>query len=436
MTDDLSKQYYERSRRVTPGGVHSPVRAFKNVDSHPKFIAKGSESLIEDVDGKSYVDYCMSWGPLILGHADPDVMEAIRKTTADGWTFGAADVFSLELAELITSRIPWVDQVRFVNSGTEAVMSALRVARAATGKNKILKFDGCYHGHVDSMLVAAGSGLVEMATPDSAGISEETARQTIVAPLDDLSAVEEVFSTHANDIAAVIIEPVPANNGLLLQRDGYLKDLVALAKRHDVLVIFDEVITGFRVAFGGVAELAGIEPDLVTYGKVVGGGFPVGAFGGRKDLMGLVAPEGPVYQAGTLSANPVAMSAGLTTLKKLLRENPYHKLAAATQKMGERLKSLSSKELSLDLTVQSFGSIFWAGLGEVESPDGAIRTPNQIPQMQKNLYSRFYPELLSRGYYLAPSGYEVGFMSTKHTEQQNEGLVDAFVASLKNVLGE
>jgi len=433
MSVDLSQEYYQRSTKVTPGGVHSPVRAFKNVDTYPRFIVRGNKSSIEDLDGRSYVDYCLSWGPLVLGHADPDVTEAVHSAVSNGWTYGAADVFSLELAELITSQIPWVEQVRFVNSGTEAVMSALRLARAATGKDKILKFDGCYHGHVDSMLVAAGSGLAEMATPDSAGISKEVASQTIVAPLNDLEAVEEILSKHSVDIAAVIIEPVPANNGLLIQKEGYLKDLVALVKKHDVLVIFDEVISGFRLAFGGIAELTGIEPDLVTYGKVIGGGFPVGAFGGRRDLMQLIAPEGPVYQAGTLSANPVAMSAGLATLKKLQRENPYEKLDQMVKDMGRQLSDLAAKDLSLKLTVQSMGSIFWVGFGDVESSDGMIRTPLHIPKLQKSIYRRLYPELLSQGYYLAPSGYEVGFMSTQHTKKQNEEMVTALVSSLKNL---
>ena len=429
----LSQEYYERSKKVTPGGVHSPVRAFKNVDTYPRFIVNGHKSQIKDIDGQTYVDYCLSWGPLVLGHADPDVTEAVNSAVSNGWTYGAADVFSLELAELITSQIPWVEQVRFVNSGTEAVMSALRLARAATGKNKVLKFDGCYHGHVDSMLVAAGSGLAEMATPDSAGISDEVASQTIVAPLDDLKAVEEILSVHADDIAAVIIEPVPANNGLLIQKEGYLQDLVTLVRRYGVLVIFDEVITGFRLAFGGVAEMTGIKPDLVTYGKVIGGGFPVGAFGGRKDLMSLVAPEGPVYQAGTLSANPVAMSAGLATLKKLLRLDPYKQLSQMTERMGQRLNDLSS-QVPVDLTVQNIGSIFWVGFGAVESEDGRIRTPEQIPKQQKAIYSSLYPKILSQGYYLAPSGYEVGFVSTQHTDEQNDALVDALVDALISAL--
>lgn len=426
---DQSKLLFERAKKISPGGVHSPVRAFKNVETTPRFMVNGCGAAIEDVDGHRYIDYCLSWGPLIFGHADPDVKESVISAIEKGWTYGTADTYSLELGEIITSAIPWVKKIRFVNSGTEAVMSALRLARAATGRNKILKFDGCYHGHVDSMLVKAGSGLADMASPDSAGVSQSTAEETLVAPLDDLEAVEKIISLHANDVAAVIVEPIPANNGLLLQRANFLKELRILTRKLGVILIFDEVITGFRLAFGGAGAYFGVEPDLVTYGKVIGGGFPVGAFGGGDDLMDLVAPSGPVYQAGTLSANPVAMAAGIATLRKLQRANPYHILEARTTELGNNLQR-RCHELGLPVTAQSCGSIFWMALGDVKSEDKVVRNISQIPEAHKSWYGRLYPKLLKRGFYLAPSGYEVGFMSTVHTSEMNEGLVTALVDSI------
>lgn len=431
MTIEVSRRLFERAKLVTPGGVHSPVRAFRNVHTTPRFIERADGVYLYDVDGNRYVDYCMSWGPLLLGHGDPDVKEAVNKAVARGWSYGAVEPYSLELAEFLTRELPWVEKIRFVNSGTEAVMSALRVARAATGRNKLLKFDGCYHGHVDAMLVRAGSGLAEMANPDSAGVSKETAAQTLVAPLDDLAALQEIFATHGSDLAAVIIEPVPANNGLLLQRTNFLQELSALANKHGTLVIFDEVITGFRVAFGGVAELSGLKPDLVTYGKVIGGGFPVGAFGGRRDLMDLVAPQGPVYQAGTLSANPVAMSAGLATLQKLKRLNPYKALAAATESLGNDVMRSAATVCDTPVSLQSVASIFWMALGRPQGGDGIVRRADQISAEQKSMYATLYPLLLDKGYYLAPSGFEVGFVSTVHTQAHHEGLVEAIKTSLQ-----
>ena len=423
-----SEQLFARSKKVAPGGVHSPVRAFKNVNTYPRFMAKGSGPYLWDVDGARYVDYCMAWGPLLLGHADEDVREAVTKTLVDGWSFGTAEPHSLRLAEFITGSLPWVEKIRFVNSGTEAVMSALRVARAATGRSKILKFDGCYHGHVDSMLVRAGSGLAEMASPDSAGVTPATAAETLVSPLDDLEATAEIFATHPNQIAAVIIEPVAANNGLLLQQEDYLEKLVALARSHGTLVIFDEVITGFRLSFGGAAEMFGLSPDLVCYGKVIGGGFPVGAFGGRADLMDLVAPLGPVYQAGTLSANPVAMVAGYTTIAKLKRDNPYPALAQAARGICDSAVTSIKRVSDMPVRASSCASLFWLAFGNSDDRDGVIRRPEQIPAAHRQLYAAAYPELLQAGYYLAPSGYEVGFVSTVHTAAHHEGMVAAMTA--------
>jgi glutamate-1-semialdehyde 2,1-aminomutase len=324
--DDL----FERASRITPGGVHSPVRAFKGVGGTPVFFRSAQGAMLTSVDGREFIDFCQSFGPLILGHRDPDVAAAVREAVDTAWSFGACEPYSLELAEWITSRLPWVEMVRFVSSGTEAVMSALRVARAATGRNRILKFEGCYHGHSDPLLVKAGSGLAGESASSSAGVSEQVAGDTLVASLDDEAGVQQIFAQHSDEIAAVILEPLPANYGLLIQRREFIESVVNTARQHGALVIFDEVISGFRVALGGMAELLGMQPDLVTYGKVIGGGFPVAAYGGRRDLMELVAPVGPVYQAGTLSANPVGMRAGLATLQKVEQTQVYAMLEQKT----------------------------------------------------------------------------------------------------------
>ncbi len=412
-----SQGLFERARQVAPGGVHSPVRSFRGVGGTPRFIESARGVTLTDVDGNRYTDYCLSWGPLLFGHADAEVREAVTAQLARGWSYGAADTLSLELAETLTGRIPHLEKVRFVNSGTEAVMSALRVARAATGRDKILKFDGCYHGHADSMMVRAGSGLAEMASPDSAGVSVAVAAETLVAPLNDLSALTQIFDAASSQIAAVIVEPIPANNGLLLQSPEFLAEIARLCKKHGSLLIFDEVITGFRVAFGGMAELTGLTPDLVTYGKIIGGGFPVGAYGGRRDLMDLVAPAGPVYQAGTLSANPVAMAAGLAMVNKIIRDNPYAALAART----ERLARAMEKSSGGGVRVQNFASLFWPVFhgGDATRP---VRTPADFPAQQKEKYARVFHELLAEGIYLPPSGYEVGFLSTAHTDADLERL--------------
>src|SRR5256885_1083680 len=316
-TERLSREYFDRALRIAPGGVHSPVRAFKGVGGTPIFFRSARGGSMTSVDGREYVDFCQSFGPLILGHRDPDVSETVREAIDTAWSFGASEPYSLELAEWITSRLPWVEMLRFVSSGTEAVMSALRVARAATNRNRILKFEGCYHGHSDSLLVKAGSGLAGEAASSSAGVSENVAGETLVAPLDDEAAVRKIFAEHGKDIAAVILEPLPANYGLLIQRREFIEETVKIAREHGSLVIFDEVISGFRVALGGMAEVLGMRPDLVTYGKVIGGGFPVAGYGGREDLMELGAPVGPVYQGGKVSANPGGMRAGPGTLREI-----------------------------------------------------------------------------------------------------------------------
>src|ERR1051326_4037510 len=334
-----SPDLFERSLRLSPGGVHSPVRAFKSVGGTPLFFRSAQGALLTSVNGEEYIDFCQSFGPLMLGHRDPEVSEVVREAIDTAWSFGACEPYSLELAEWITLRLPWVEMLRFVSSGTEAAMSALRVARAATRRNRILKFEGCYHGHSDPLLVKAGSGLAGESASSSAGVSDQVASDTLVASLDDEDSVREVFDSHGNEIAAIILEPLPANYGLLIQRREFIDEAMKLARANGALVIFDEVISGFRVALGGMAQVLGVTPDLVTYGKVIGGGFPVAAYGGRKDLMELVAPVGPVYQAGTLSANPVGMRAGLATLQKVESAKVYQQLEDRTNAFCNRLNS-------------------------------------------------------------------------------------------------
>jgi len=367
-----------------------------------------------DVDGNTFVDYCMAFGPLIFGHADSDVKTAVSEALERGWSYGAAESVSLELAEIIVGNIAWIDSVRFVNSGTEAVMTAIRLARAATGRDKILKFDGCYHGHSDAMLIRAGSGLAGETRPASAGVPDSIRNDTLIAPLADIQAVESIFESQGGAIAAVIIEPVPANYGLLPQTSEFLHRLAELCRETRTLLIFDEVITGFRLSFGGFAEVSGIQPDIVIWGKIIGGGFPVGAVAAKQELMEQIAPAGPVYQAGTLSANPVAMTAGLTTLRKLLESNYYEWLEA----LGHRLVT-ATMEIT-DLSVQRCGSIFW--LIPTREPNQA-RSPNQIPGDIETRYAGMFHHLLNAGIYLPPSPYEVGFLSTAHSESHIEDLV-------------
>lgn len=402
-----SQQLFERSLKVAPGGVHSPVRAFRSVGGTPIFFKRGDGPYLFSVEDHKYIDFCQSFGPNILGHRDPDVERVLMETVELGWCFGACEPYSLELAELMQSTLPWVEKVRFVCSGTEAVMSALRVARAATGRDKILKFEGCYHGHVDSMLVKAGSGLAGPSASDSAGVSEVTAAQTLVCDLDDEISVERVFKTHGGDIAAVIVEPLPANYGLLVQRQEFLKFVCDQARQAGALVIFDEVISGFRVAWGGMVERTGLRPDLVTYGKVIGGGLAVGAYAGRKDLLDMVAPNGKVYQAGTLSANPLAMRTGSATLRKLRDQNIHDSLEVRTHEFVGRLKSVLRPA---EFDASHVGSVFWIH-PMTTSP---IRSLKHLPAGMGERFGKFFHSLLEKNVYLAPSGYEVGFMSHAH----------------------
>ena len=421
---DRSEELFLRARRVSPGGVHSPVRAFRGVGGTPRFMTGGAGAYLHDVDGREYLDFCMAFGPLILGHADPGVRRAAETALARGWSLGTAEPYSLELAELITGRVPWVESIRFVNSGTEAVMSALRVARAASGRSKILKFEGCYHGHTDSMLLRAGSGLAEAPLPDSAGLAPDVVQETLIAPLDDEAALEALLTRHAGEVAAIIIEPLPANYGLLPQRPQFLQAVARLARAHGALLIFDEVISGFRLSFQGYAGVSGIRPDLVTYGKVIGGGFPVGAYGGRRELMELVAPAGPVYQAGTLSANPLAMCAGLATLQRLADGSVYQQL----EQLGARLERALSGVAGL--VIQRAGSVFWICSSRAGSPVTPMRTPRSLPADAGASFAALFHPLLERGIYLAPSAFEVGFLSAAHTEAHIDTLAQALLALL------
>jgi glutamate-1-semialdehyde 2,1-aminomutase len=426
-----SQSLFERSLKIAPGGVHSPVRAFKSVGGTPVFFKSADGAYLTSVEGQRYIDFCQSFGPLILGHRDADVAKVVHETVDLAWSFGATEPYSLELAEWMTARLPWVEKLRFVSSGTEAVMSALRVARAATNRDKVLKFDGCYHGHADALLVKAGSGLAGESASDSAGVSRLFAESTLVAPLDDEAALEKVFEQHKGQIAAVIIEPLPANYGLLEQRLDFLKAVARIAKSHGTLLIFDEVISGFRVALGGMAELTGIRPDLVTYGKVIGGGFPVGCYGGRKDLLDLVAPNGPVYQAGTLSANPVGMRAGLATLRKVEEQGIYASLEKRAARFQKNLQGEFDR-ISAPIQVSRQGSIFWIH-ARVEG--GTIRNLTQIPKEHAMKFKELFHACLQKGIYLAPSGYEVGFIGNAHTDQILDEAVEKISQSAKETHG-
>lgn len=415
-----------RALRTAPGGVHSPVRAFKSVGGTPVFIRSAAGARMTDVEGRSYIDFCQSFGPLILGHRDDTVRAAVLAAIDDGWSYGACEPYSLDLAEWILARVPWVERIRFVSSGTEAVMSALRVARAATGRARILKFEGCYHGHADNLLVQAGSGLAGPVAASSAGLPADMIASTLVAPLDDERAIEAVFDAHGSEIAAVILEPVPANYGLLPQRREWLGHLAARARAAGALLVLDEVITGFRSGLRGATEVYGLAPDLVCYGKIIGGGFPVGAYAGRADLMRLVAPEGPVYQAGTLSANPVGMRAGLATLRRMEADDGWATLEARTTTFVTDLERRLAA-LIPDLVIARHASIFWLH----RTASAPLRQPQQIPQANAEWYRRFFHEALARGVYLPPSAYEVCFLSLAHDDGVLALAADALVGAAR-----
>lgn len=425
MNNSISKQLYAEALQCFPGGVSSPVRAFKSVGGTPIFMERGAGSHIWDVDGNEYIDFCCSWGPLILGHTHPAVVAKVTEALHKGTSFGTPTPYELALGKLILANNRFIEKIRFVSSGTEAVMSAIRLARGYTNRDKVVKFDGCYHGHVDSMLVKAGSGLVTFGISSSSGVPQSLAQETLVLPLNDVAALEQAFADNPNEIAAVIIEPIPANNGLLLQNRDYLVAMRQLCTQNGAMLIFDEVISGFRIGFEGAAGYYDIEPDIITYGKIIGGGMPVGAYGANKTIMSHISPDGPVYQAGTLSGNPVAMAAGIAQLSECLTPNFYENLAAKTQHLVDSINSFCTERNYL-CYLTNIGSIFWI----VFSHDHAIRTADQIDADSMKYFKALYHELLNKGIYLGPSGYEVGFISSAHTDAD----IQHTITAMKEVL--
>ena len=421
-----SSELFDRAKRVLPGGVNSPVRAFRAVGGAPFFVAHGHGSSLADVDGREYVDYVCSWGALILGHAHPAVLAAIAAAVERGWTYGAPCEAEVELAEEVRRRMPSLEMMRFVNSGTEATMAAVRLARAATGRELIIKFEGCYHGHADSFLVKAGSGVATLGLPDSPGVPAELARLTLNAPFNDARTVADLFRKHADKVAAVIVEPYVGNAGFIAPEPDFHTTLRSLCDRHGALLIFDEVMTGFRVAAGGAQEQLGVKPDLTTLGKIVGGGFPVGVYGGRADLMKRIAPEGPVYQAGTLSGNPVAMAAGLATVRETARPGFYEELERRTDRLITSLAAVTSSH-GVPATVSHAGSMWglYFTAGPVHNYDDARQTDTA-------LFARWHKAALARGVFLAPSSFEAAFVSSAHSEAD----IDFTIRELDAALGE
>ena len=421
-----SAELFDRAKAVLPGGVNSPVRAFRAVGGTPFFVARAQGARLTDADGKTYLDYVCSWGPLILGHADATVLDAIRAAAEQGWSYGAPCEAEVVLAELVCRRMPSVEMVRFVNSGTEATMAAVRLARAATRRDVILKFEGCYHGHGDSFLVKAGSGVATLGLPDSPGVPAPLAELTVTVPFNDVPAVEDVFRRRGGEIAAVIVEPYVGNAGFIPPDPDFHPTLRALCDRHGALLIFDEVMTGFRVTSGGAQQRLGIRPDLTTLGKIIGGGMPVGAFGGRADLMRLIAPEGPVYQAGTLSGNPVAMAAGLATLRATEQAGLYDTLERRTRRLVAGIGDAAGRR-RVSVSAGHAGSM-WG----VYFAAGPVRNFAQAKASDAALFARWHRAALARGVFLAPSAFEAGFVSSAHTDAD----IDFTIAQLDAALGE
>jgi glutamate-1-semialdehyde 2,1-aminomutase len=416
---DQSIHLFKKSQDLVPGGVHSPVRNFGSVDMTPIFIKSSDKERLFDEDGNDYIDFCMSFGPLIMGHRCPQVLEAVHQAIERGWSYGACEKYSLDLAQFIIDRLDFVDQIRFVNSGTEAVMTSLRIARGVTGKNKILKFNGCYHGHVDSMLIKSGSGLAGQGQASSSGISSNTIEETIVCELNDRASVEQAFAQFGDQIAAIIFEPQPANYGLLDVDFEFLRFLRQISSKHHSLLIFDEVISGFRFSFGGVAQQSNIVPDLVTYGKIIGGGFPVGAVAGTKNCMQALAPAGDVYQAGTLSANPLAMQAGLANLK-LLTPEIYSELNQNAESIQAIFQEWLDKDEELsqhDMKLIRKSSLLW-----FHPKSEKVANLSEISPDLTSGFNQLFLKLIQRGVYLAPNAYEVGFVSAAHNRASQDQL--------------
>jgi glutamate-1-semialdehyde 2,1-aminomutase len=421
-----SSQLFEQAQQYIPGGVNSPVRAFKSVGGNPLFIKKAQGAYVTDVDDKSYIDYVLSWGPMILGHANPDVIKAVQETAANGLSFGAPTELELQLAEKICALMPNIEMVRMVNSGTEATMTALRLARGFTGRNKIIKFEGGYHGHSDSLLVKAGSGSLTLGIPGSAGVSPETAQATLTATFNDLDSVEQLFKANPHEIACLIVEPVAGNMNFIPPIPGFLQGLRELCDRYESLLIMDEVMTGFRVALGGAQTLYNIKPDLTCLGKIVGGGMPVAAFGGRRDIMEKLAPLGPVYQAGTLSGNPLGMAAGLATLNKILSiPHFYETIEKQTLRLTNGLKEIAVAH-KIPFLTQQVGGMFGLFFTEQET----VRNYDEVMRCDAHRFNAFFRALLEQGVYLAPSAYEAGFMSIKH----DDAIIDATLRAAEQCL--
>ena len=428
MSNNSSKSLFEKACKYIPGGVNSPVRAFKSVESTPVFISRASGSKVYDVEGREYIDYVASWGPMILGHSYPGVVHAIQAAAERGTSYGAPTELEIEMAKMIVDAFPSIDMVRMVSSGTEAAMSAIRLARGHTGREKIIKFEGCYHGHADSLLVKAGSGVATLGIPGSPGVPQKLAELTITLPFNDIDAVTSAVNLLGDDLACIIIEPVAGNMGVVLPRPDFLETLRNITRRHGIVLIFDEVITGFRLAYGGYQNIAGIEPDLTCLGKIIGGGLPVGAFGGKKEIMEKLAPSGPVYQAGTLSGNPVAMSAGIATLNTLKRSGDHYvRLDNKTSSLCGELHKLFS-EKSIPVHINRAGSMFTVFFTKDDVFDFTSASTSDT-----KFYARYFREMLSHHIYLAPSQYEASFLSFAHTDEDIEKTLEACTNSLKSL---
>ena len=415
---------FEEAQKYIPGGVNSPVRAFKAVGGNPVYINRASGAYVYNTNDKQYIDYVGSWGPMVLGHAHPTVIKAVQEAVVDGLSFGAPTTLETEMAKLVCELVPSIEQVRMVSSGTEATMSAIRLARGYTGRDKILKFEGCYHGHADSLLVKAGSGALTFGTPSSPGVPADLAAHTLTLPFNDLEAVEKLFDDCGDQIACIIVEPVAGNMNCVLPIDGFLQGLRSITQRHESLLIFDEVMTGFRVALGGAQELFNVSPDLTTLGKIIGGGMPVGAFGGAKKIMDHLAPNGPVYQAGTLSGNPIAMTAGIVTLNLIQENGFYEELTKKTKQLAQGLV-MRANEQGIPLSVNCAGGMF----GFFFTGEKKVTTFEQVSNCNLDHFNQFFQTMLDHGVYLAPSAYEAGFVSAAHTiDDINMTLTKAAVA--------
>ena len=424
-----SEKLFYKACEVMPGGVNSPVRAFKSVGCNPLFVKKGNGSKIWDADGNEYIDYVASWGPLIFGHAHPQIVEALKRQVELGTSYGASTELEIELAEQVVTLVPSLEVVRMVNSGTEAVMSAIRLARGVTGRDKVVKFEGCYHGHVDSMLVKAGSGLASLGIPECPGIVDALAKNTLTLPFNDSSKVKDLFAAEGDNIACVIVEPVGGNMGVVPPQNGFLETLREVTNQVGAVLIFDEVITGFRVALGGVQSICGVKPDLTCLGKVIGGGLPVGAYGGSRQLMDNIAPVGPIYQAGTLSGNPLAMTAGIEMIKVLSGQSVYDELERKSEKLCAGYES-NVKKLGIKAQFTRVGSMF-----SMFFTDQNIIDFESVKSSDTNFFRSYFTSLLEEGVYIAPSQFEAGFMSAVHTDEEIEQTIEANYKALQKACG-